>query len=200
MKNNLRESTYKRSTKETQIEVELKLDGTGNSEITTGIGFLDHMFTTFSCHSLFDLQVTCKGDLEVDGHHTVEDLGICLGKVFNQCVGEGKGNKRYGSAFIPMDEALVHVALDICGRGYLVSDLKLPQARVGDLESYLIGEFFRAFALNAGITLHIRQLAGDNTHHILEASFKALAYALKQAVVVDSSIDGTLSTKGDLDL
>ncbi len=200
MKNNLRQSTFTRSTKETQIEVGLKLDGAGNSEITTGIGFLDHMLTTFSRHSLFDLKVICKGDLEVDGHHTVEDLGICLGKVFNQCVGEGKGIKRYGSVFIPMDEALVHVALDICGRGYLASDLKLPQARVGELESYLMVEFFRAFAFNAGITLHIRQLAGDNTHHILEASFKAWAHALKQAVTVDLGIDGTLSTKGGLDL
>ncbi len=199
-KSNLRQSTFSRKTKETQIKITLDLDGTGLSEISTGIGFLDHMLTALAKHGHFDLSVVCKGDLEVDGHHTVEDIGICLGKVFNQCIEGGAGITRYGDACIPMDEALVHVILDICGRGYLVHNLDLPQWRVGTLDSCLVPEFFNAFSYNAGVTLHIRQLAGNNTHHIVEAGFKALAHALRQAVTVDRSIKGILSTKGDLDL
>ncbi|NLM24563.1 MAG: imidazoleglycerol-phosphate dehydratase HisB [Firmicutes bacterium] len=189
-----------RKTRETDIRVKISLDGTGTSQVQTGIGFFDHMLTALARHGFFDLQISCVGDLEVDGHHTVEDVGICLGQAFKIALGDGSGVIRYGNAFVPMDEALVQVALDISGRPFCAADLQLPQAQVGAFDSCLAEEFFRAFAFNAGITLHIRQLAGTNTHHIIEAAFKALAKALQQAVTFDQRIDGTLSTKGSLDL
>ncbi len=195
----IRKSRFSRTTKETDIRIDLSLDGNGTADIDTGIGFLDHMLTALARHGMFDLTITCDGDLYVDGHHTVEDLAICLGKVFRQAVGNGETIVRYGSSFIPMDEALVHVVLDICGRGYLAENLDLPQERIGDLDSCLIREFLYAFAINAGITLHVRQLAGDNSHHIAEATFKALGHALKEAVN-RSLQDQVLSTKGKLDL
>lgn len=195
-----REGIVSRSTQETDITVAWVLNGEGKSELDTGIGFLDHMLDNFARHGLFDLKVICQGDLEVDGHHTVEDLGICLGKALKRAINKGEGLVRYGSAFIPMDEALVHVVLDISGRGYLAANFELNQARVGQLESCLVEEFFRAFALNSGITLHIRQLSGYNVHHIIEATFKAFAHALRQALAIDKRIKGVLSTKGDLDL
>jgi len=188
-----------RKTAETDIKIELRLDGTGESTVSTGIGFFDHMLKTWAKHASFDLVVTCQGDLAVDGHHTVEDVGICLGRALRQCLAGGAGIARYGSSFIPMDEALIHVVVDICGRGYLASDLRFPQEFIGQLESCLVVEFLLAFAHNAGVCLHVRQLAGHNSHHIAEAVFKALAHALRQAVTITDSHD-LLSTKGQLDL
>ncbi len=194
-----RSTRLARTTKETDIRIELNLDGTGTAEVKTGIGFFDHMLTAFARHGGFDLAVDCRGDLEVDGHHTVEDVGICLGSAFRKCIADGSGIARYGNACIPMDEALVQVVLDICGRGFLAQDLKLPQASVGQFETCLVEEFLRAFAVNAGLTLHVRQLAGHNSHHIIEALFKALAHALRQAVKLTDD-ETVLSTKGKLDL
>jgi imidazoleglycerol-phosphate dehydratase len=191
-----RSASVCRTTKETEITVSLALDGSGKAQATSGIGFLDHMLDTLARHSGFDLTVTCRGDLGVDGHHTVEDIGICLGQALRKCIGDGTGIARYGSAIIPMDEALAQVVVDLCGRSFLAHNLKFPQERVGDFDSCLVEEFLRAFAVNAGITVHVRQLAGFNSHHLIEACFKALAHALNQAViVVDQDI---LSTKGTL--
>lgn len=199
MDKNVRSADVSRATSETEIKISLVLDGSGKAAVSTGIGFLDHMLTAFARHGGFDLTLNCRGDLEVDGHHTVEDIGICLGQALRQCIGDGTGIGRYGNAFIPMDEALVQVVVDLCGRSFVAHNLKFPQERVGDLDSCLIVEFLRAFAVNAGITVHVRQLAGFNTHHLIEALFKALAYALNQAVkVVDQ--ERVLSTKGKLDL
>lgn len=200
MDNLIRTGEVTRKTKETDINIKFNLDGSGSSLIETGIGFFDHMLIALARHGLFDIQVQCVGDLEVDGHHTVEDVGICLGQAFKQAFGDGSGVIRYGSSLVPMDDALVQVALDISGRPFCVTDLQLPQAQVGQFDSCLAEEFFRAFAFNAGITLHIKQLSGANSHHIIEAAFKALAKALQQAVTVDTRIQGTLSTKGSLDL
>ncbi|HKM18158.1 MAG TPA: imidazoleglycerol-phosphate dehydratase HisB [Limnochordia bacterium] len=191
-----RSASVCRTTKETEITVSLALDGSGKAQATSGIGFLDHMLDTLARHSGFDLTVTCRGDLGVDGHHTVEDIGICLGQALRKCIGDGTGIARYGSAIIPMDEALAQVVVDLCGRSFLAHNLKFPQERVGDFDSCLVEEFLRAYAVNAGITVHVRQLAGFNSHHLIEACFKALAHALNQAViVVDQDI---LSTKGTL--
>ncbi|NLL89280.1 MAG: imidazoleglycerol-phosphate dehydratase HisB [Firmicutes bacterium] len=191
-----RSASVCRTTKETEITVSLALDGSGKAQATSGIGFLDHMLDTLARHSGFDLTVSCRGDLGVDGHHTVEDIGICLGQALRKCIGDGTGIARYGSAIIPMDEALAQVVVDLCGRSFLAHNLKFPQERVGDFDSCLVEEFLRAYAVNAGITVHVRQLAGFNSHHLIEACFKALAHALNQAViVVDQDI---LSTKGTL--
>ncbi len=189
-----------RKTKETAITLKWELDGNGHSTITTGIGFFDHMLEALTRHGWFNLHLECHGDLDVDGHHTVEDVGICLGQAFAQSIENGAGITRYGSASIPMDEALVHAVVDISGRPYLVLNLNLPQQRAGDFDCCLVEEFFRAFVTNAGVTLHIRQLAGSNSHHIIEATFKAVAKALDQACTTDSRIKGSLSTKGMLDL
>lgn len=177
----LRQSTQCRETKETQIALYLNLDG-GERRIETGIGFFDHMLNSFAVHGGFGLILKCKGDLEVDGHHTVEDVGIVLGKAVANILGDRSGIARFGTAYVPMDEALGFCTLDISGRPYLVFDAPMPQAMCGTYDTCLTVEFMRAFAMNAGITLHLKSMYGDNAHHITEALFKALARALKQAV------------------
>lgn len=192
----MRTAAIERNTKETQIELNIDLDGKGNVSIDSGIGFFDHMLTALAVHSGVDMTVKCKGDLNVDGHHSVEDIGICLGKAFAEALGDKSGIARYGSAFIPMDEALAFCSLDISGRAFLVFDAKFSDDRIGEFDTCLAEEFFRAFAFNAGITLHIRQEYGKNDHHICEAIFKAVAHALKQALAVNGT--AVLSTKGVL--
>ena len=184
-----------RTTKETDINVSVNLDG-GDTSIHTGIGFFDHMLTALSVHSGIGMDITCSGDLEVDGHHTVEDVGISLGLALREALGDRKGIARYGSFFIPMDEALAFASLDISGRPFLVFDADLSQDRCGEFDCCLALEFFRALAVNAGITLHIRLEYGVNAHHELEAIFKAVAHALKAACHIE--YEGTLSTKGVL--
>lgn len=178
---NNRSSAVKRQTRETDISVNLCLDG-GESKIQTGIGFFDHMLQAFATHGGFGLEISVKGDLHVDGHHTVEDAGIVLGTAFRQALGDKRGIKRFASAYIPMDEALAFCAVDVSGRAYLCCNADMPQEKIGDYDSCLTKEFLRAFADNAGITLHIRAEYGENAHHITEAMFKALARALKEAV------------------
>lgn len=193
----MRTAEINRDTNETQIELFLKLDGEGISDIKTDCGFLNHMLTLFAAHGMFDLVVKAKGDSEVDFHHTVEDVGIALGKVFNAALGKKAGIKRYGSFILPMDEALIMTAVDISGRALLCSELDIPAAKVGDFDTELCEEFLQAFVRNMGITLHVRQLAGTNSHHIIEGVFKCLARALKEAVSVDEKLGGKLpSTKG----
>jgi Imidazoleglycerol-phosphate dehydratase len=184
-----------RTTKETDIEIHLDLDG-GEVDVSTGIGFLDHMLTALGVHSGFGLYVSCRGDLDVDGHHSAEDIGIALGQAFARAVGDKSGIARYGSFYIPMDEALAFCSLDISGRPFLVFEAEFPQWRCGEFDCCLTEEFFRAFTMNAGVTLHIRSLYGKNSHHIIEAIFKAVAHALQAAVRIE--YDGTLSTKGVL--
>ena len=194
-----RKATEKRTTNETDIQIALDLDGAGQTDIATGIGFFDHMLQAFGRHGLFDLEVNAKGDLQVDGHHTVEDAGIVLGQAFAQALGDKCGIRRFGSIALPMDEALVLAAVDISGRGALYWDVEVPYVMVGDFDATLAREFFIAFAANAGITLHIRQLAGENVHHVLEACFKAAARALREAVEPDPRVGDALpSTKGAL--
>ena len=190
-----RNAEIKRTTRETDIKIILVLDGSGIANINTGIGFFDHMLTAFAVHGGFDLTVSCKGDLNVDGHHTVEDVGICLGKAFSEALGDKLGIMRYGSAFIPMDEALGFCSLDISARPFLVFNASFSGERIGDYDTCLTEEFMRAFAFNAGITLHLKGEYGKNDHHITEALFKAMAYAVKQAVCINER--GTaLSSKG----
>lgn len=192
----MRTSIVERNTKETQIKVELCLDG-GAVEVSTGIGFFDHMLTAFGVHGGFGLKVTVKGDLEVDTHHTVEDTGIALGMAFNQALGDMSGIERYGTFFIPMDESLVQASLDISNRPFLVFKADFKQEKCGDYENCCTEEFWRAFAMNAGITLHIIVLYGANAHHEIEGIFKSVAHALK--IAVKRNADGTvLSTKGVL--
>ena len=194
-----RQSTIKRTTKETDIAITLTLDGTGETDVSTGIGFFDHMLNSFGRHGMFDLDVTAKGDLFVDGHHTVEDAGIVLGQAFAKALGDKHGIIRYGDVTLPMDEALVLAAVDISGRGALYWDMDIPYQLVGQFDSTLAKEFFIAFATNAGITLHVKQLAGENVHHIIEATFKAVARALRTAVRIDPTAPDALpSTKGAL--
>lgn len=187
-----------RKTRETEIEVELNLDGSGKSEISTGIGFMDHMLELFSRHGKFDLKVKACGDLEVDAHHTMEDLGLVLGEVFSKALGDKAGIRRYGSFLLPMDETLVMTALDLSGRPYLVYDLVPPVEKVGTLDTALFHEFFQAFCVKGGINLHIKLMAGGEIHHIFEAVFKGLARALEQAVSHDPREKGIPSTKGVL--
>lgn len=187
-----------RKTKETDIRVALGLDGTGKSEISTGIGFFDHMLEGFSRHGFFDLNCQVKGDLHVDGHHTVEDTGIVLGQAIAKALGDKRGIRRYGSFILPMDEALVLCAVDLCGRPYLNFDAVFPVERVGELDTQLVREFFYALSYSAGMNLHIKLLDGINAHHMIEAMFKAFAKALDQAVSMDSRISDVLSTKGSL--
>ena len=186
-----------RKTKETDITVRLDLDGSGTPDIDTGIGFFDHMLTALCVHGGFDMSVKCKGDLYVDGHHSVEDVGIALGKAFAEALGDKSGIMRYGSAFIPMDEALGFCALDISARPFLVLNAQFTNERIGEYDTCLTEEFMRAFAFNSGITLHLRCEYGKNDHHITEALFKALAHALKQAVRLNDT-GAALSTKGTL--
>ena len=195
----MRQAEIKRNTNETKIELTLNVDGTGKSTVATGCGFLDHMLTLFARHGRFDLDVTCKGDVEVDYHHTVEDVGICLGKAFSQALGEKRGIVRYGSMALPMDETLVIAAADLSGRSYLGYALDIPCERVGDFDTELVKEFFLAFVRSAECTLHVRQLAGENSHHIIEGTFKAFGRAMKQAVAIDTAFaDEIPSTKGAL--
>lgn len=188
-----------RTTKETDIDLSVGLDGTGVTDVETGIGFFDHMLTAFGRHGLFDLQVRCKGDLEVDGHHSVEDTGIVMGQAFAQALGDKRGIRRFGDIAMPMDEALIMAVVDISGRGQLYWDADVPAVMVGSFDATLAKEFFIAFAANAGVTLHIRQLAGENTHHVIEGMFKAVARAMRQACEPDPRMGDALpSTKGML--
>ena len=191
-------SNVDRKTYETDIQLKLNLDGTGKSNIDTGIGFLDHMLNSFAKHSFFDLEVICKGDLQVDGHHTVEDIGIVLGQAIREAIGDKKGIRRYGSCILPMDDALVLCAIDLCGRPYFKYNLELKSEKVGELETELVREFFYAISYSAGMNLHLRQMDGENTHHIIEAAFKAFARAMSDAVSNDPRLEGVLSSKGSL--
>jgi len=193
-----RTSEIKRTTKETAIEIILNIDGSGISEISTGVGFLDHMLTLFSRHGFFDVKIKTTGDLEVDQHHTVEDVGICLGQAFIKACGDKAGMRRYGNATIPMSDSLATINVDLCDRPFLVFNVPLENAKVGDFDTELVEEFFHAFANNAGATLHINLAYGTNTHHIIEAIFKAFGRALDQATSYDERIKGVLSTKGML--
>ncbi|MDY6104994.1 MAG: imidazoleglycerol-phosphate dehydratase HisB [Acetatifactor sp.] len=191
-------ASVNRKTKETDIRMELSLDGTGKYDVSTGIGFFDHMLEGFAKHGFFDMTVKVTGDLQVDGHHTVEDTGIVLGQAIARAVGDKKGIKRYGYFILPMDDALALCAVDLCGRPYLNFECEFTTERIGNLDTELIREFFYAIAYNAGMNLHIKLLSGTNNHHIAEAVFKAFAKALDMAVSMDSRIEDVLSTKGSL--
>ncbi len=188
-----------RKTNETDIKIKLNLDGEGKSEINTGCGFLDHMLTLFAKHGRFDLIVSCKGDTEVDFHHTTEDIGIALGNALLEALGDKKGIVRYGDIILPMDEALIMAAADISGRGCSFIDAEIGVEKVGDFDTELVNEFFDAFAYNSKITLHIRKLAGRNSHHVIEGMFKATARTLRKAVAIDKACENEIpSTKGTL--
>lgn len=187
-----------RKTKETDISVKLNIDGTGKADIETGIGFFDHMLEAFAKHGLFDLEVKVKGDLNVDGHHTVEDTGIVVGQALLQAIGDKKGIRRYGSEILPMDESLVLAAVDLCGRPYFVMDAAFTSPMVGDFDTQLVNEFFYAVSYSAMMNIHLRVLTGSNDHHKIEAMFKAFAKAVDTATMVDSRITDVLSTKGAL--
>ena len=193
-----RTAAIERITKETKIRLTLNLDGTGEAKVHTGIGFFDHMLEGFARHGFFDLEVSVEGDLQVDTHHTIEDTGIVLGQAVREAVGDKKGIVRYGSRILPMDDALVLCALDLCGRPYLGYDLKLEREYVGTLETEMIREFFYAVSYEARMNLHLKQLDGFNCHHIIEGAFKAFAKALDEATRYDSRITDVLSTKGSL--
>ena len=195
----MRTAKNTRKTSETLVKVELNLDGSGKSEISTGSGFLDHMLNLFARHGGFDLKVYCEGDSEVDYHHTTEDVGILLGKAFAEALGDKCGINRYGDTILPMDESLVMSAVDFSGRGYYVSYFDIKAEKVGDFDTELTDEFFCAFAMNAGCNLHIRQLAGTNAHHIIEAAFKSCARSMRHACEIDARFSDTIpSTKGVL--
>ena len=187
-----------RKTGETDIQIKIDLDGTGKSEVDTGIGFFDHMLISFAKHGLFDLTVKVKGDLNVDCHHTIEDTGIVLGQAIKEALGDKKQIKRYGSVILPMDEALIMCALDLSGRPYLVFDAEFTTDRVGYFDTEMVKEFFYAITYTAGMNLHIRQMAGSNNHHIIEGMYKAFAKALDNATIKDERITDLLSTKGSL--
>ncbi|GAB4462654.1 MAG: imidazoleglycerol-phosphate dehydratase HisB [Armatimonadaceae bacterium] len=193
-----RVAEIRRATTETEILIRVDLDGDGSSDITTGVGFFDHMLTHIARHGLLHLTVHARGDLHIDDHHTVEDVGIVLGQALRQAVGDKKGIVRYGSATVPMDESLILCALDFSGRGGLYFDLEFPDPRIGTFASELVEEFFRAVAVNGGITLHLKQLAGKNAHHIAEGAFKAFGRALDAATLHDPRVGGIPSTKGTL--
>ena len=176
-----------RKTFETEIKLSLNLDGTGESEISSGVGFLDHMLTLFARHGRFDLTLACLGDTQVDDHHSVEDIGICLGRAFREALGDKKGIVRYGDTTLPMDEALILTAVDISGRSFLCFDLPIPTEKVGSFDTELVEEFFTAFCANAGITLHIKELAGKNSHHIIEGCFKSFARSLRKSAALGST-------------
>jgi imidazoleglycerol-phosphate dehydratase len=195
----MRQAKVKRETGETSIALSINLDGTGKADINTGIGFLDHMLTLLSRHSLIDMTIAAKGDLHVDFHHTAEDVGIALGQAFKEALGDKKGITRYADCLMPMDETLTRVALDISGRPFLVFKSTFPTPKVGDFDTELVREWFQAFAINAGLTLHIETLYGDNSHHISESCYKGLARVLRHAVSVDARMkDMVPSTKGTL--
>ena len=195
----MREAIISRNTAETKINLTLNLDGTGKSEIKTGVGFLDHMLTLFAKHGRFDLTVSCDGDTWVDDHHTAEDVGIALGQAFAAALGDKKGITRYGNMILPMDESLILTAVDLSGRGYLGYDLQIPAQKVGSFDTELVEEFWLGFIRNAQCTLHIRQLAGTNSHHIIEGAFKSAGRSLRAAVTVEAAFaDEIPSTKGVL--
>jgi len=195
----MRQAEIIRNTAETQITLRLNLDGSGKSNIDTGVGFLNHMLTLFASHGRFDLDIVCHGDTDVDDHHSVEDIGIALGQAFAQALGEKRGITRYGSMILPMDEALILTAVDLSGRDHLEYGLDIPTQKVGTFDTELAEEFFLGFVRNAKITMHIRQLAGHNSHHILEGTFKSSARSLKAAVALDPTLgDAIPSTKGSL--
>jgi imidazoleglycerol-phosphate dehydratase len=195
----MRNSQIIRKTAETDIALSLELDGKGVADVNTGCGFLDHMLTLFASHGCFDLSVRCVGDVHVDYHHSSEDIGICLGKAFAQAIGDCRGICRYGNMLLPMDEALIMTVVDISGRNFLAYGLDIPMQKVGDFDTELVEEFFVAFVRNAGITLHVKQLSGSNSHHIIEGAFKSLARALRAAVAIDPRKAGEIpSTKGNL--
>ena len=195
----MRSASISRTTRETDISVEVNLDGTGKSNISTGVGFFDHMLDQIARHSLIDLTIKAKGDLHIDDHHTVEDVGIALGQAFRQAIGDMKGITRYADVHLPMDETLTRVAIDISGRAFLVFRTRFHTDRIGTFDTQLVREFFQAFAMNAGITLHVETLYGENDHHISESCFKGLARALRVAVAIDQrQADRVPSTKGTL--
>jgi len=195
----MRTATVKRDTAETSISVEINLDGTGVYDNKTGVGFFDHMLDQLSRHALIDMTVRAKGDLHIDDHHTVEDVGIALGQALSQAVGDKKGIRRYGSCLLPMDDALVRASLDISGRPYLVWKVDIPTSKIGSFDTELVQEFFTAFAMQGGLTLHVEALDGFNSHHIVEAAFKAVAQALRGALETDPrKADAIPSTKGTL--
>lgn len=191
-------ASVKRKTAETDIDIEFNANGSGQSEINTGIGFFDHMLTGFAKHGLFDLKVICKGDLVVDGHHTIEDVGIVLGQAIKESLGDKKGIKRFGHFMLPMDDALVLAAIDLSGRPYLSYEANFTAEKIGYLETEMIKEFFYAVSYSAGMNIHIKQITGSNNHHIAEAMFKAFAKALDMATMTDERFDDVLSTKGCL--
>lgn len=195
----MRAAELSRTTAETDVRLRLELDGTGLSQIATGCGFLDHMLTLFARHGRFDLSVQCTGDTNVDDHHTVEDIGICLGDAFSEALGDKRGTVRYGSVLLPMDEALILAAVDLSGRGMLYWDMHIPTPKVGSFDTELAEEFFIALARRGDMTIHIRQLAGSNSHHIIEGAFKGLARSLSAAAAIDSRFPLEIpSTKGVL--
>lgn len=193
----MRTSDITRNTAETKIQLKLNLDGTGKADIDTGVGFLNHMLTLFAAHGKFDLTVKCMGDVEVDDHHSVEDIGICLGQAFQAALGDKRGITRYGSFLLPMDEALILSAVDISGRSCLCYGLDIPTEKIGTFDTELVEEFFLGFTRNCPMSLHLRQLAGTNSHHIVEGAFKSVGRALKTAVALDGS-NAIPSTKGVL--
>jgi imidazoleglycerol-phosphate dehydratase len=190
--------TVERVTKETQIRLTLDIDGTGEAKICTSVPFLDHMLNLFARHGLFNLQIEATGDIDIDFHHTVEDIGITLGDAFRQALGDKRGIRRYGHAVVPMDETLVSATVDLSGRAYMVYQVNLPKIKIGDFDVELVREFFAAFAGNCASNLHLNLIYGDNTHHIVEACFKAFARAMDEATQFDKRIEGVLSTKGNL--
>lgn len=195
----MRRSEITRNTAETQIQLTLELDGRGAAAVDTGCGFLNHMLELFARHGRFDLHMQCRGDMHVDAHHTVEDAAIVLGRAFDQALGDRRGIGRYGSTLLPMDEALIQAAVDISGRAYLGYALEIPAEKVGDFDTELMKEFMLAFTRNLGAAIHLRQLSGENSHHIIEGAFKALARALKQAVAIDEAFAEEIpSTKGTI--
>lgn len=190
--------TIERNTKETQISITINLDGTGKSEVHTGIGFLDHMLNSFAKHGFFDLSCEVRGDLEVDCHHTIEDVGIVLGQAISKALGDKKSIKRYGSFILPMDETLILCSMDISGRPYLYFDIPFTVERVGEYDTEMVKEFFYAISYSCGMNLHFKWFHGTNNHHLIEAAYKAFAKALDEATSIDPRIDGVLSTKGAL--
>ena len=197
-KRTARLAEVRRQTKETDVRVKLNLDGSGKSTISSGLPFLDHMLELFAKHGLFDLSVNCRGDLEVDDHHSVEDIAICLGRAVREAIGDKKGITRFGDAIVPMDEALCRVVIDLSGRSYLIYEVNTKRQRIGNFSVELAEHFWRSFAESAKCNLHIDCLRGRNTHHMLEGTFKATARALRRAVALDPRITGVLSTKGSL--
>ncbi len=195
----MRNSEIARKTRETDVSLRLELDGGGQGSIESGVGFLDHMLTLFAAHGRFDLALRCAGDTQVDDHHSVEDIGICLGRAVKEALGDKRGIVRYGDTTLPMDEALILTAVDVSGRSFLRFDLPIPTEKVGSFDTELVEEFFTAFCMNAGITLHIKELAGKNSHHIIEGCFKSFARSLRKAVAIDPACLGELpTTKGVL--